>query len=150
MSKILVIRKPDRTIHKVPLQNKATLMAFSNKLPDGQKWTFEEMDEKEAEKLPFIDPAFVSAANAQSKLKELEGQSAEKDAKIKELEAQLAAMKGGNNGAGDKTADKPEKAEAKIERINAAATAEEVAEILGDDARKSVMDAAAKKTASFS
>ncbi len=70
MGVVLVIRKPDRTIHKVALENKAALMSFSSRLPAGQKWKFEEMDEKDAAKLPFIDPDYVSAADAQDKLTE--------------------------------------------------------------------------------
>jgi hypothetical protein len=90
MSKVLVVRKPDKTIHKVPLANKATLMAFNNRLPDAEKWKFEEMEEAEADKLPFIDESYVTAAEAQDKAKELEATVYEKDAKIAELEALLA------------------------------------------------------------
>lgn len=104
MSKVLVIRKPDATIHKVSIANKASLMAHSNRLPEGQKWKFEEMDESEAEKLPFIDDSYVSAGEAQVKLKAMESEAADKDAKIKELEAMLAEKNKGE--AGKKAADK--------------------------------------------
>lgn len=70
MGKILVIRKPDRTIHKVALENKPALMSFSSRLSAGQKWKFEEMEEEEAAKLPFIDNNYVSPAEAQDKLSE--------------------------------------------------------------------------------
>jgi len=91
MAQILVVRKPDKTIHKVPLNNKAALMGYSNRLPSGQKWKFEEMEEEEAEKLPFIDESYVTAAEAQDKAKELEITVSKKDAKIAELEALLAS-----------------------------------------------------------
>ncbi len=138
MAKVLVIRKTDKTIHKVAIENKATLMAFSNRLPAGQQWKFEEMEEDEAEKLPFIDNSYVTAAEAQDKAKELESVVTEKDAKIAELEALLAAK------------NAPiETAEALIVKINAALTEEEVKTIAGADVRKTVIDAASKKIASF-
>lgn len=140
MSKVLVIRKTDKTIHKVPLQNKSALMSYNNRLPDGKKWKFEEMEEEEADKLPFIDESYVTAGEAQVKVKALESESAEKDARIKELEAKLALMN---------SASPLETAVQKIERINAAESAGAVAEILGDDDRKTVQDAATKKMASF-
>jgi hypothetical protein len=90
MAKVLVIRKTDKTIHKVPLANKARLLAFNNRNPEGKKWKFEEMDEDEAAKLPFIDESYVTAAEAQDKAKELEITVSEKDAKIAELEKLLA------------------------------------------------------------
>jgi FMN-dependent NADH-azoreductase len=92
MAKVLVIRKTDKTIHKVPLSNKASLMAYNNLQPEGKKWKFEEMDEAEAEKLPFIDESYVTAAEAQDKAKELELAVEEKDALIAELNAKLAAL----------------------------------------------------------
>jgi len=102
MAKVLVIRKTDKTIHKVPLENKAALMAYSNRLPAGQKWSFEEMDEKEADKLPFIDDSYVAAADAVSKVKTLEGELNEKDEKIKELLAQLAEKESGAGKVNEK------------------------------------------------
>jgi hypothetical protein len=138
MATVLVIRKTDKTIHKVALENKARLMAFSNRLPEGQKWKFEEMDEKEADKLPFIDESYVTAAEAQDKAKELEGVVSEKDAKIAELEKLLAAK---NAPA--------ETAEPVIVKILSAENAEEVNKISEGDTRKGVIEAAAKKIASF-
>lgn len=138
MAKVLVIRKTDKTIHKVPVENKATLLAFNNRLPEGKKWIFEEMEEEEAEKLPFIDENYVTAAQAQDKAKQLEGIVTEKDARIAELEALLAAK------------NAPiETAEALIAKINAAQNEDEVKLIAGSDIRKTVIDAAAKKIASF-
>jgi hypothetical protein len=90
MEKVLVIRKPDRTIHKVSLANKAALMAYNNLQPDSLKWTFEEMDEDKADKLPFIDDNYIASADAHTKAKELAVTVSEKDAKIAELEALLA------------------------------------------------------------
>jgi hypothetical protein len=92
MAKVLVIRKTDKTIHKVNMQNKATLQAFNNRLPAGQKWTFEEMEEEEADKLPFIDDAYVTAGEAQNKVGVLTQEGEVKDARIAELEAKLAAL----------------------------------------------------------
>ena len=138
MAKVLVIRKTDKTIHKVALDNEARLRAFSNRLPEGQRWKFEGMEEEEADKLPFIDESYVTAAEAQDKAKVLEITVTEKDAKIAELEALLAAK------------NAPlETAETLIVKINAALTEEEVKVIAGADVRKTVIDAAAKKIASF-
>jgi hypothetical protein len=142
MAKVLVIRKTDKTVHVVPMTNKATLMSYNNRLPETEKWKFEEMDEDEAAKLPFIDESYVTAAEAQDKVQELATVVSEKDAKILELEAQLAALNAGAVNAA-------ETAVSKIAKINAAETAEEVATILGDDVRVTVVEAATKKTASF-
>jgi hypothetical protein len=138
MEKVLVIRKTDKTIHKVPLSNKASLMAYNNLQPEGKKWKFEEMDEDEAAKLPFIDESYVTAAEAQDKAKELENVVGEKDARIAELEALLAA----------KNAPQ-EKAELVIEKINACKNADDVNALIVGESRKTVLDAAAKKIASF-
>lgn len=91
MAKVLVVRKTDKTIHKVPLANKAALLSYNNRLPVELKWKFEEMEEEEAAKLPFVDESYVTAAAAQEKAKELEITVSEKDAKIAELEALLAS-----------------------------------------------------------
>jgi hypothetical protein len=138
MAKVLVIRKTDKTIHKVALANKSRLMAFNNRQPEGKKWSFEEMEEAEAEKLPFIDENYVTAAEAQDKAKELEIAVTEKDAKIAELEAMLAA----------KNAPQ-EKAELVIEKISKAVNEKEVSEIVGEDTRKTVLTAATEKIASL-
>lgn len=88
--KILVVRKPDRTIHKVPITNKAVLMNYNNRRPLEKQWTFEEMTAEEAEKLPFIDESYVTAADAQEKLKQTEALLTDKDHKIAQLEKMLA------------------------------------------------------------
>lgn len=142
MSKVLVIRKTDKTIHQVPIENKARLMAYSNRLPVGQKWSFEVMDEKDAKDLPFFDKDFVTGGEAVLKLKSLEESAATKDAKIAELEAMLSALNGG-------AAKTVETALEVIAKINAATTPEDVKAILGADDRKTVLDAAAKKIGSL-
>lgn len=139
MAKVLVIRKTDKTIHKAPLANKAVLTAHNNRLPAGKKWVIEEMEEDEAAKLPFIDDAYVTAAEATNKLKAIEKSVEQKDSKIAELEAKLAAL--GNPG--QLTAVDA------IAKIKAATTKEQVLAILGNDERKTVKDAADIAIASF-
>lgn len=134
MAKVLVIRKPDRTVHQVPVSNKAKILGYNNRLPQKDQWRIEEMDEKEAAKLPYIDKDYVTAADAQEKLKE-------KDNQIKDLEARLKALT---------SKQAPETATNKIAQIQAAKTAEDVNAILGDDDRKTVKVAAEKMIASFS
>ncbi len=90
MSKILVVRKSDKTVHRVTLDNKALLMNYSNNLPAGEQWKFEEMDEAAANKLEAIDESYVTAAEAQMKAKDLQKDLTAKDAMIAELQAQLA------------------------------------------------------------
>ncbi len=140
MSKVIVVRKTDKTIHKAPLANKAALQAYNNRLPAEQKWIIEEMDEKEADKLPFIDSAYVTASEAVTKVKDLETTVSAKDARIAELEALLA---------GKKEENKPDTAEEVIAKINGAANEAEVTALLGTDDRKTVKAAAEKKIASF-
>ncbi len=157
MGKVLVIRKPDRTIHSVSMNNKATLMAFSNRLPVGQKWKFEEMDEEEAAKLPMIDPNYVSAGEASVKLTQLESESKEKDAEIEELKKQLAAMQAGGTpaAAAENVANVTEPTVVKgtvaetVAKINMATTIEDVNKLAAGDDRKGVIDAAQKKVASL-
>lgn len=112
MAKVLVIRKPDRTIHTVGISNKATLMAYNNRLPVGQRWVFEEMDEKEAAKLPAIDPNYVTAGEATTKLKESEAKISEKDSRIAELEKMLEALNGGDKKESKHSEAKASKKEA--------------------------------------
>jgi hypothetical protein len=142
MAKVLIIRKPDRTIHQVPIANKAILMSFNNRLPAGLKWSFEEMDEEAAKKLPFIDPHYVTAAEAVTKVKQLEAETSEKDTRIAELEAMLANLNNANLKPAETAVDV-------IAKINAATSTEEVKTILGSDDRKTVLDAAAKKIGTF-
>ena len=136
MSKVLVIRKKDATVRVVPLENKARLLAYNNRLPAADKWTFEEMEEAQASKLEFIDKNYVTPNQALNQNKELAASLSEKEAKIAELEAMLAA----------KTA--PTATEV-IEKINLSETENDVNTLITDETRKTVLDAAAKKIASF-
>lgn len=113
MAKVLVVRKPDRTVHVVPISNKALLMGLNHRLPVTHKMKFEEMEEKEALKLPFFDENFVSPAQAQEKVKEMQGELNEKDSTIAELQAKLTALLEKQNGEKDaKTSMKANKADA--------------------------------------
>ena len=148
MSKVLVIKKPDRTIHAVPLSNKPRLMAHNRNLPDNLKWTFEEMVEEEAAKLPFIDESFVTAAEAILKVKDLEGtlkdRQANLDAKNAELDEANAKLAELQKQLADTSSAKD-----KIALIKAAKSKEEVTNILGDDTRTTVVSAANDMIASF-
>ena len=135
MGNVLVVRKPDRTIHQVPIANKARLMGYNNRLPKRDQWRIEVMDEEAAKKLPYLDANYVSAAEAQGKLQE-------KDEKIKELEAKLAALNASKEPATETAADK-------IAKINEAKDEAAVNAILGTDDRKTVKEAADKRIASF-
>lgn len=132
--KVLIIRKPDSTVHQVPLENEARLKSLNNMFPTELQWSFEKMDKEEAAKLDFIDPNFVTGVEAVERNADLQKQ-------IDDLKAQLAAANGEEG--------KAEKAVDLIARINAAETAKEVKEILGSDERATVIAAAEKKTASF-
>jgi len=114
MAKVLIVRKPDRTIHQMPLANKAVIMGYSNRLPAAQQYKFEEMDEKEAAKLPYIDTNFVTAADASDKIKAKDKELAQKDAKLKELEEKLAAMSSGTTGAKTLATDTDEDVKVKM------------------------------------
>lgn len=142
MADVLVIRKTDKTIHKVPVANQAALKSYSNRLPIGQRWEFEIMDEEDAKKLPFVDQSYVTQGEAQNLVKDLDAQNQKKDAKIKELEEKLAAL--------SNTSNTPTKATDLIAQINAATTADEVNDLVGEDeTRKTVLDARDTKLATF-
>lgn len=87
MAKILVVTKPDKTTHKLPLSNKAAILRHNNLLDKAEQWKVEEMEEKEAEKVPFIDESYVTAGEALLQLDE-------KEKTIKDLEAKLALLQG--------------------------------------------------------
>jgi peptidoglycan hydrolase CwlO-like protein len=106
MAKVLKVTKSDKTTHIVPLANKPALLKYNSLLPAGQKWKFEEIDEKEAKNVPFIDESFVTAGEAQVKVGELQDAVAAREAKIKELEEKMAEME-----AAQKAAAKAEAAE---------------------------------------
>lgn len=147
MGKVLVVRKPDRTVHVVPLNNKALLMGMNHRLPATHKMKFEEMEEKDALKLPFIDENYVSPLKAQEKVKEMEGELNEKDSRIAELEARLAALQSQQT----KTPDEPAKTLTAVELIEAigkAATVEEAKSFLTEkEKRVTVLEAVAKRVA---
>lgn len=89
MATVLKITKPDRSIHIVPLANKAATLRYNNRLPAELKWKIEEIDQKEADKLPGFDKDYIPMREAQSKLPQLEKLVSEKDRKIAELMAKL-------------------------------------------------------------
>lgn len=91
-NKVLKITKSDKTVHTTPLHNKAFYQGYNNRLPADQRWKLEEIDESEAEKLPFIDNSYVTGSEAVVKNKELENQLSVKDAELEALKAQLAAL----------------------------------------------------------
>lgn len=87
MGKVLVIRKTDKTVHIVPMSNKPALLAYIKRQKNG--WKVEEMDEKDSEKLSFIDENYVTPAEAVVKVDKLQS---ELDATTKELEELRAAF----------------------------------------------------------
>lgn len=89
MATVLKITKPDRSIHIVPLANKAATLRYNNRLPAELKWKIEEIDEKEADKLPGFDKDYIPMREAQNKLPQLQQLVDEKDKKIAELLAKL-------------------------------------------------------------
>ncbi len=134
--KVLVIRKTDGTIHQVPVENKAKIMSLNNKMPKSDQWSIEEISEEEAAKLPFIDKDYVTGAEAQVKVKDLESEISDKDALIARLEKQLADKNG---------EDKKLPAVEVVEKINAATTVQAVQELSDGDDRATVTKAAEKK-----
>ncbi|WP_346236752.1 hypothetical protein ABDK00_014045 [Niabella insulamsoli] len=134
MANVLVVRKTDRTIHVVPVEQEAFYKSMNNRLKANDRMVLEVMSEEEAKKLPFYDKNFKGAGAANAEIRE-------KDERIAELEQRLAALQGG--GKSEETAQE------KIARINAATSLEDVILITGDDERKTVKDAAEKKAASF-
>lgn len=148
MAKVLVIRKPNARIEKVPLANKAALMAYNNKLKPEQRWSFEVMDEDKAAKLPHIDPNYITGAKAVQKVGDLQKAVTEKDNEIEELKKKLAKL------SGEPAADSAKKDYAKtvtelVAEIKAAETEDAVNALVADDERKGVLDAAEKQIASF-
>lgn len=89
MATVLKITKPDRSIHIVPLANKAATLRYNNRLPAELKWKIEEIDEKEALSLPGFDKDYIPMREAQNKLPQLQRLVDEKDKKIAELLAKL-------------------------------------------------------------
>lgn len=147
MARVLKITKPDKFIHTAPIENKATLIAYNNRLPDELKWKIEEIDESEVAKLPLRDENHVTnGAEARTAL-------SEKDAKIAALEAQLTELlnKSKTDTKDEDDDNGGQKATAKevIGLIEAATTIEQVDGLIAGETRKGVLAAADKKKASF-
>ncbi len=138
MAKVLKITKPDKTIHVVPITNKGFYQSFNRRQKADKKWKVEEIDEKDAKDLPFVDESHVSPMEAVKKLDDA-------NARIAELEA-LLAEKGADN-TGNPAPVVELKAADKIELIKVATTADQVNEILGTDGRATVVAAATKRIA---
>lgn len=117
MAKILVVTKPDKTVHRMPLANKAGIMQYNNRVKLADRWNIQEMDEEEANALPFVNVDFVADEGAAAKIKAKENELAEKDAQLKALEAKLAELEKATatdaEKAAAKEAAKAEKAAAK-------------------------------------
>lgn len=144
MAKVLKITKQDKTTHVSPLSNKAFLEAFNKRQPGEKRWKIEEIDEAEAEKLPFMDESYVTAGEAQKKLEVLAKESEDKDKEI----ARLKSLLEGNAGSG--TSSEKKTAEEVIALINAATKKEDIEKLIEGDTRKTVNDAAKKKIESLS
>jgi len=145
MANILKVTKPDKTVHAIPLANKAHLLSFNNRQPADQKWKIEEITEAEAKHLPFIDEDYVTGAEAVKKNTELLEKVQSQEDIITELRNQLA--KKGNSGT--VTPDEQKSATEVIDLIDAAKTIAEVDSLVTGDQRKTVIAAADKKRASL-
>lgn len=139
MSKVLKITKPDKTIHIAPMVNKARLAALNNRLPANQKWRIEEITEEEAKTLPYRDENYVTGAEAQVKVSELQSSLSEKDAEIERLKALLANQ--GGQGPVKQTAAEV------IALIEVATSVDQVEALAKDDERTTVKKAAEKRIA---
>lgn len=93
MSKVLKITKSDKSVHVVPMINKSFYQSYNNRLPVGKKWKIEEIDEKDAQNLPFIDESHVSPLEAQAKVNDMNKQLTEKDQQIAALKQLLEEKK---------------------------------------------------------
>lgn len=147
MGKVLVVRKKDRTVHVVPLANKALLMGMNYRLPETHKMKLEVMEESEAIKLPFIDENYVTASQAQDKLKQAEGELSEKDNQIAELEAKLAALLSQQSATKPEETAKQATAAELIEVIGKAKTVEDAQSYLENETRVTVLNAISKRIA---
>lgn len=132
---VLKITKPDKTVHVVPINNKAFYLAHNNRLPAEKKWKLETIDEEDAKGLSFIDESFVTPLEAVKKVEDQAKTLLEKEGKIAELEAELSAKK-----AGKLPADL-------VISLVATATAEQIEQLTKDDDRKTVKEAVTKRLA---
>jgi len=154
---VLVIRKPDATIHVVELANAAALQQYNNKLRPDQKWKFETMDRTKAAALPHIDPDFVTPAQALQKIDKLNADNTAKDEEIEKLRNQLAALTAGN-GSGSAASSGNASQAAKVYTLTVPKTVELIKKakddaavdaIVGEDDRAGVLNAAKKQKESF-
>lgn len=142
MAKVLKITKSDKTVHVVPLTNKAFYEAYNRRQKGDKKWKLEEIDEEDAKNMKFIDETHVTPVEATKKLEE-------KDAEIAALKAQLEALAGAGADTGANGAAPQKKANEVIELIAAATSEEQVNTLIAGDTRKTVIDAADKKIAAL-
>lgn len=139
MAKVLMITKPDSTIHVVPLAIKNFWDAHNNRSKPQDRVKMEVIDEKEVEDLPTHDPNYLNPTEAVEAVDTLKKENAEKDAEIEKLRKQLAQQ-----------ANPPiAKAEDVITKINWATTVETIEDLVKGDERKTVKDAADKKIAAL-
>lgn len=103
MGDVLVIRKSDKTIHIVPVDQEAFYRSQNNRLAANDKMGLEVMDEEKALALGFFDKSYKGASEANANLRE-------KDDKIAELEAKLKALQGDSDRTG-LISDKEKRAE---------------------------------------
>jgi hypothetical protein len=138
MSKVLKITKTDKTVHVVPTDNLAFYQAYNNRLPQEQRWKLEEIEEKDAKDLPFIDESFVTPLEAQAKVGDLQKDLDAKEKEIEDLKAKLE----------EKPATQPKfPAEMLVNLISVATTLEQVEALSKDDKRATVIAAAEKRKA---
>lgn len=86
MPKVLKITKSDRTIHTAPIGNKSFYQFLNAKIHSASdQWKIEEIDEKDVDKLTFIDETYVTAKEAQNKVPELQDEITRLKAELEKL-----------------------------------------------------------------
>lgn len=140
--KVLIVTDYSGVMHITPMANKSFYQSRNVVVKD-KKFTFREhFTEEEALKFVAdnqgIDPNFVTPAKVQQTI-------ASKDEEIALLKEKLAAMENSGNKAGEALVK--DKAVEVITKIQAAQSINEVNEIVGDDTRKTVIDAANNRIA---
>ena len=148
MSKVLKVTKDDGTIHIVPISNKSSLMHQNNLRPANRKWTLEEIDEKDAQNLPWKDKEFVPAS-AKAVVDAKNAEIAELQRKLAEAEAKAKGSSEGTyqNGSGDEKLSTAVNATDAIAVIGTLATVEEINAYINGDSRATVVKAANAKIA---
>ena len=143
--KVLLVTDYSGVLHITPLANKSYYQGKNNIIKD-KKFILKEVDEDEANEFVTknngIDPDHISPTKAKALLSDKDTQLDAATKRIAELEAALAD--------GKKPADNTNSAQDVIIRINLATTVDEVNEVLGTDARKTVLDAATKRISELS